>query len=301
MNVVVFGGSGYLGSHVADALTDAGHQVSLFDVTPSPYRRPTQKMIVADVLDPVAVDRALEAAQCAYNFAGIADLDAAAERPIDTVKQNVLGNAILLEAAVQRQLQRYVYASTVYVYSRAGGFYRCSKQSAELYIEEYARRYGLGYTILRYGTVYGPRADGRNSVYRYLHQALTTGRIVCQGTGEEMREYVHVKDAACLSVQALADEFANTHCLITGPHRMKFAELLEMIREILDNRVEIHFQPVSDDDVHYRLTPYSFTPKVAQKLVGTSYLDLGQGLLQCLADMYEVVGGRERAAGLEAK
>jgi UDP-glucose 4-epimerase len=296
VNVVVFGGSGYLGSHVADALSDAGHQVSLFDVTASRHRRPAQKMIVADILDPVAVDQALDGAHCAYNFAGIADLDEAAERPIDTVKQNVLGNAILLEAAVQRRLARYVYASTVYVYSRAGGFYRCSKQSAELYIEEYARRSGLQYTILRYGTVYGPRADARNSVYRYLHQALTTGRIVCQGTGEEMREYVHVRDAASLSAQALADEFANTHCLITGPHRMKFVELLEMIREILDNRVEIQFQSVPEDDVHYRLTPYSFTPKVAQKLVGTSYLDLGQGLLQCLAEMYEVVGGGERPA-----
>ena len=76
----------------------------------------------------------------------------------------------------QTDFNRYIYASTVYVYSRDGGFYRCSKQAAEHYVEEYQRSYGLDYTILRYGSLYGPRSDHRNGLYRIVKNALELGR-----------------------------------------------------------------------------------------------------------------------------
>ena len=288
MKVMVFGGSGFLGSHVADELTERGHEVKIYDLQPSPYQREGQEMIVGDILDKDKVFRAVEGCDAVYNFAGIADLDTAITQPIDTINQNILGNALILDASVKAGTKRFVYASTIYVYSSLGGFYRCSKQAAELYIEEYQKRYGLGFTILRYGTLYGPRADERNSVYRYLKQALLQGKIIGYGTGEELREYIHVRDAAKLSVDILSEEFKNKYVVITGHHPIKFREMLSTIKEMLGGKVEIEFRPPAEDTrygAHYTITPYSFVPKIGQKLVSNYYIDLGQGLLECLHEI----------------
>ena len=176
--VVVFGGAGFLGSHVADALSDAGYVVRIYDIRKSEYLEPTQEMIIGDILDEDCVRDAVKGMDIIYNFAGIADIDEASKKPIETVKYNILGNTILLEAARKENVKRFVYASTVYVYSDSGSFYRCSKAACENYIETYQKQYKLNYTILRYGTLYGNRADTRNSVYRFITQAMTEGKIV---------------------------------------------------------------------------------------------------------------------------
>lgn len=283
MKVIVFGGAGFVGSHVADALSNEGYQVIIFDRQTSPYLRDDQEMILGDILDPDAVRSAVEGCDYIYNFAGIADLDDATTRPTDTVKQNICGTVNILEACRVAGVRRFVYASTVYVYSERGGFYRCSKQAAELYIEEYERKYGLQYTILRYGTVYGPRADESNSVHRYLKQALTNRKIKCSGSGEEMREYIFIRDAARLSVQILDNKrHVNNHIIITGHHPMRFLDFLKMINEILGNSVEIEMTDPNKNSAHYNMTPYSFTPKIGYKLTSDCYLDMGQGLLECI-------------------
>ena len=284
MKTVVLGGSGFLGSHVADALTARGHDVTIFDRKPSLYAQAAQRVVAGDILDRNALAAALEGAQAVYHFAGLADLDDAGTRPLDTVEQNILGTCQVLDAAVQAGVKRVVFASTIYVYSNLGGFYRCSKLAAELYIEEYQRRHGLDFTILRFGTVYGPRADARNSVWRYLRQGLREGRIVFPGTGEEIREYVHARDAAALSVDILASAYANRHVIITGHHPMRVTDLLRMITEMLQRDVRIEFAG-AQGNAHYTVTPYSFTPKIGNKLVSNEYVDMGQGLLECLHEI----------------
>ena len=285
MKAIVFGGSGFIGSHVADSLTEAGYEVTIFDLKPSPYLSPSQKMIVGDALDEKAVLDAIQGCDYVYSFAGIADLDDATTKPLETIRQNITGTTTLLEASRQCQAKRFVYASTIYVYSDKGGFYRCSKQAAELYIEEYQRKFGLDYTILRYGTVYGPRADNRNSIYRYLKQAIEKGKIECAGTGDEIREYVHARDVAHLSTKVLSEEYRNQYVIITGYHSMCFKDMLSMIREMLGNRIEIDFSGAIDE-AHYNITPYSFVPKIGQKLVSSHYVDMGQGLLECINEIY---------------
>ncbi len=282
--VVVFGGSGFLGSHVADALTEAGYRVRIYDKTPSPYLREGQEMWVGDILDPEAVGKATRGADYVYNFAGIADLDDASTRPRDTVELNVTGNTHILDASVKSRVKRFIYASSIYVYSEKGGFYRCSKQASELYIEEYQRRYGLDFTIVRYSTLYGTRASERNSVYRYLLEAKERSRIVCHGSGEEMREYINVKDAARLSVEILNEKYRNGHIIVSGHHPIRFKEMLLMIQEILGKNIEIKFSGKANL-THYDYTPYSFTPKIGYRLTADMYLDMGQGLLECLAEI----------------
>jgi len=285
MKAIVFGGAGFVGSHVADALSNAGYEVLIYDTKPSKYLRSDQQMIVGDILDAEKVKKAMQECDYVYNFAGIADLDDATTKPIDTIRLNIEGNANILEASRKAKVKRFVYASTIYVYSSKGGFYRCSKQAAELYIEEYQRKYGLPFTILRYGTVYGPRADLRNSVYRYVYQAIKQRCIHCSGTGEEMREYINVKDAARLSVEILDEKYKNQYIIITGHHPIKFRQLLETIREMLDNKIDIEFEALENPH-HYTITPYSFTPKIGYKLTTNYYTDIGQGLLEIMNEIF---------------
>jgi len=291
MRVIIFGGSGFLGSHVSDALQENGHDVIIYDMKESPYASTGQRAILGDILDPKQVMAAVDGCDTVYNFAGIADLDDARTRPIDTINQNILGNANILEACIAAKVKRYVYASTIYVYSEKGGFYRCSKQAAESYIEEYNRKYGLPFTILRFGTVYGPRADRRNSIYRYLRAALTKGIIEVHGSGEEHREYIHVKDAAWMSVKILDGDYENEHITLTGHQSMKFKDLLRIISEILNNKIEIKYSGI-DNGAHYEMTPYSYTPKIGHKMTSKRYIDLGQGLLQCLAEIDQELSER---------
>jgi UDP-glucose 4-epimerase len=289
MNIIVFGGSGFLGSHVADALTAAGHTVTVFDWRESEFLKPTQRMVVGDILDEAMVRQAMRGQEVVYNFAGLADINETRTKPIETVKYNVLGNTILLEAARKEQVKRFVYASTVYVYSNSGSFYRCSKCACELYIETYQSQYGLDYTILRYGTLYGSRADQRNNIYRFLTQAMTEGKITYSGDGNEVREYINVLDAAQASVDILTEEFKNQQVIFTGHYPMKVSELLTMIKEILKKDIIIEYsQPLSSDPIdHYIITPYTFIPKLGRKYVKHYYVDMGQGLLLCMQEIFD--------------
>ena len=123
---------------------------------------------------------------------------------------------------------------TVYVYSREGGFYRCSKQSSEHYVEEYQKAYGLDYTILRYGSLYGPRADNTNGLFRIVDSALKSGKIQYKGDIESMREYIHVEDAARASVSILDQEFINDSIILTGQEPMRVLDLLKILAEIMN-------------------------------------------------------------------
>jgi UDP-glucose 4-epimerase len=288
--VTVVGGSGFLGSHVADQLSKAGHRVRIYDRVDSRWRRPDQQMIIGDLLDVDRLKEAIDGSDAVYNFAALADLNEALQQPVKTAQVNVLGNVQILEACRLHGVRRFMYASTVYVYSREGGFYRCSKQAAEHYVEEYWRTYGLDYTILRYGSLYGPRADHSNGLLRIVRNALGTGVVRYEGSPDALREYIHVEDAARASVVALESEFCNESVVLTGQEPMRVLDLLKMLAEILGipeavEVVEVH-QPG-----HYVRTPYAYQPKLGRKYVAPLHVDLGQGLLQLIDEV--------RASGID--
>lgn len=282
--ILVIGGSGFLGSHVADALSDAGYTVRILDRVDSPYLREGQEMIVGDILDTGVLDQAAAGCDAVYNFAAIADLDEAYKKPLETVRVNILGNVQVLEACRHHGVKRLVYASTVYVYSREGGFYRCSKQATEQYVEEYQRVYGLDYTVLRYGSLYGPRSDERNGLWRIVKHALETGKVSYEGSAETMREYIHVEDAARASVAALGEEFRNQHVVLTGQEPMRVLDLLKMLAEILGVSQEVEFVEVKHAG-HYVRTPYAYQPTLGRKYIPPMHVDLGQGLLQLIDEI----------------
>ena len=284
---VVIGGAGFLGSHVADELSHRGYSVTVFDCIRSPWVTDIQEMVVGSMLDRSTLAAACEGARYLYHFGGIADIGEAKDKPFEAIETNIMGVATALEIARLANVQRFLYASTIYVYSAAGSFYRASKQAAETIIEAYAEHYGLGYTLLRYGSLYGPRAQEWNGLRRYVRQVIQEGRLDYDGTGNERREYIHVRDAARLSVDVLDNQHRNQAITVTGSQVLNSSELAEMIFEISGVEKNVIFLESDRRDEHYRMTPYRYTPKQAKKLVPSEFVDLGQGILEVIEGIYQ--------------
>ena len=94
--VTVIGGSGFIGSHVADQLSEEGYHVKIFDRKDSPWKKENQEMIIGDMLDNDLLNKLIADSGVVYNFAALADLDQARTQPIETIKSNVLGNVQVL-------------------------------------------------------------------------------------------------------------------------------------------------------------------------------------------------------------
>lgn len=287
MKLLVTGGAGFLGSHLVDALIAQAHEVTVFDRTSSPWVPDGVTSLTGDLMDPDAVGAAVRGHDAVYHLGGFADLNAAKTRPLDTVHANILGTMHVLEAMRTHGVSRFLFASTAYVYSREGGFYRCSKQACESYIEEYAQMFGLRYTVIRYGSLYGPRADASNGVYRLLRSAMTEGQISYGGGPNDLREYIHVEDAARLSVDVLGASFEGQHIMLTGASPTRASELFTMFQEILGTRLHIEYRNIEGPGTgHYAVTPYAYTPRPGKKLVATHYVDMGQGLLRMIEQIH---------------
>jgi len=282
--VIVFGGNGFIGSYIVQELLERGYDVVSADLNPSKYVD-EQYFQECDILDTDSVNKLIDGASIVYNFAGFANLDDAIANPIKALELNVMGNLNILEACKKHHIKRFVYASSAYAMSDKGSFYGISKLTSEKLTEEYYKKFGLEFTIVRYGSVYGERDYHNNYIYNLLKKSLETNEINHSGDGEEIREYIHAADVAKLATDLIeSDEYINEHIILTGVERMQRKELFEMINEILGNRLTINF----DNDGyhnHYKSTPYSFHPTRSKKLVANPYIDMGQGLLDCLKDI----------------
>jgi UDP-glucose 4-epimerase len=296
VKITVFGGSGFLGSHICDTLSSAGHAVTIVDLRPSDWLRPDQVMLTGNILDEETVRTGIDGADMVFNYAGIADIGEANNRPVDTARINVVGNVMLLDACRKAKIKRYVFASSLYVYGKSGGFYRCSKQACEIYIENYQAMHNLPYTILRYGSLYGPRADRRNAIHRFVHEALTTGSITYYGSPTALREYVHVDDASTATLAVLSKEFENQNIIISGNQPMRVGDLFKMIGEILGRELNVIYQD-DPNSGHYQITPYAFMPKVGRKLMPPLSVDLGQGILRVMEEEHKALHPDQQVAG----
>ena len=274
--IIVFGGSGFVGSAVADELTRQGHIVTIFDINKYKYISSKQKMIIGDIRDLNNVSKSIKKNDCVYNFAAIGDISAADKLPLDTCNINIIGNLNILES-IKKSKKKYIFASTIYVYGEEGGIYRCSKQAAELLIEEYSKKYSLNYVILRFGSLYGPRCDKNNGLYKILFNSLKNKRVTYEGDYETTREYLHINDAAVASTHMLNNYRIN----LTGTNSIKVYDLLKTISEILGYKKNIIFKK-SNNINHYIRTPYNYTEKLTKKYFLNENVDLGQGILELL-------------------
>ena len=293
--VLVIGGSGFMGSHTADELSKSGYSVVIYDRFSSPWLRDDQEMIVGDFEDLIKLESAMKDVSIVYHFAGLADIGESKKFPYKTIESNVMGLTKVLEIAVKSSVKRFVFASTMYVYSIHGSFYRASKQAAEIIIEAYAEEFGIEYTFLRYGSLYGPRAQNWNGIRRFIAQIINEGKLDYNGNGLEMREYIHVNDAARLSVEVLDPKFANNAITITGQQLIRVDDLISIMFEIAGKERKVNYLGEKNISNHYGNTPYRYTPKSAKKIVPLEFVDLGQGLLDIIEEINHEIKKNENS------
>ena len=280
--VLVVGGSGFLGSHVADELTEKGYEVTIFDQKKSTWINDNQKFIESDLLDREHVIKSLEGFNFVIHFAGIADIGESKEKPLETIETNIIGTANLLEGCRKNKIEKFIFASSVYVFSKYGSFYGKSKQACELLIEEYQNEFNLDYIHVRYGSLYGPRAQEWNGLKKYISEIIKNKRIDFSGNGEEKREYIHVKDAAIMTASLLESDEKNIAVNITGHQVISTLDLFKLIFEVLQLEEKINLSKESNVVSHYKISPYSFQPKESKTLVPKKFIDIGPGVLEII-------------------
>ena len=283
--VLVVGGSGFLGSHVADELTEKGYEVTIFDQKKSTWINDNQKFIESDLLDREHVIKSLEGFNSVIHFAGIADIGESKEKPLETIETNIIGTANLLEGCRKNKIEKFIFASSVYVFSKYGSFYGKSKQACELLIEEYQNEFNLDYIHVRYGSLYGPRAQEWNGLKKYISEIIKNKQIDFSGNGEEKREYIHVKDAAIMTASLLESDEKNIAVNITGHQVISTLDLFKLIFEVLQLEEKINLSKESNVASHYKISPYSFQPKESKKLVPKKFIDIGQGVLEIIHEI----------------
>ena len=283
--VLVVGGSGFLGSHVADELTEKGYEVTIFDQKKSTWINDNQKFIESDLLDREHVIKSLEGFNFVIHFAGIADIGESKEKPLETIETNIIGTANLLEGCRKNKIEKFIFASSVYVFSKYGSFYGKSKQACELLIEEYQNDFNLDFIYVRYGSLYGPRAQEWNGLKKYISEIIKNKQIDFSGNGEEKREYIHVKDAAIMTASLLESDEKNIAVNITGHQVISTLDLFKLIFEVLQLEEKINLSKESNVVSHYKISPYSFQPKESKKLVPKKFIDIGQGVLEIIHEI----------------
>ena len=280
--ILIVGGSGFIGSHVADKLTNENHEVVLYDVKDSPYKSKNQRLIIGNNLNTEKLNKTLSNEfDYVYNFSSIADIKEANENFDSVIDVNIKGHLNLMRACVVNHVKRYIYSSSLYVYSQYGSMYKASKQSAELYIEAFNEINNLNFTVVRCGTVYGPRAQKWNGFYQLINSIVRDKKLVYEGSGDEVRSFIHVEDVAELFVNVLEDKYNNEFVNINGQERYSGIEFVKLLEDIFEDNLEkplLNYKDRKRPD-HYVVTPYKYFPRKAKNITKDSYIELGQGIL----------------------
>ena len=221
-----------------------------------------------------------------YNFAAISDIGYAKYRPIETAKINILGTLNALTLSKKYNVKKFIQASTIYATSEEGGFYARSKKAAEDYIEEFKNIYGLNYTILRFGSLYGERSNNNNGVRNIIDKAIKKKELIYRGKKNAARRYIHVEDAAKACVIIMNKKYNNKYITITGNKLIRINKIFNILSDyftISKKKMKYLNEKYTG---HYHTRPTRFKQRIGQNLVIKEQKDFTENLLK-LADEIE--------------
>lgn len=217
--VLVTGGAGFIGSHLVDRLLEEGRAVTVLDDFSSGRRenladaeKRRVRVVEGSVLDPAAVERAIEGCDRVYHLA-VQCVRRSLGSPMENHEINATGTLRMLEAARRCKVQRFIYCSSSEVYGNSGAeiltedtlcapvtVYGAAKLAGELYAKAYWQTYGMPTIVVRPFNAYGPRAhesgDLAEVVPRFIIRVLNGQPPAIFGSGDNGRDFTYVTDTA---------------------------------------------------------------------------------------------------------
>lgn len=272
MKTLVTGGSGFIGSHVVDKLIEAGHEVRVFDLK-EPHRKDVE-FLRGDIISKGDINKAMKNMEAVYHIAAFSNIDLVKDNPLTTIEYNILGTAYLLEECRKEGIKRFIFASSVYVYEEKGHLYTTSKLASEMICKNYNALYGLPYTILRYGTAYGPRSRNLDVISIFVKRALEGEKMVIFGSGDQRRHFIYIEDLAEGNLAALQDIAKNQTYNLGGMRPITIKEVAETVKKLIGN-VAIEYKEARAGD--YEGTIVS-NEKVKTGLAWQLKVDFEEGL-----------------------
>lgn len=268
---LVLGGAGFIGSHLAEALLQAGHRVRIFDRPhldrlPGFLQRRELEVFTGDFLNPRALSPALEGSEIVFHLVSTTLPKTSNDNPVYDVESNVLGTLRLLELCRSQGVRKVVFTSsggTVYGVPRSVPIDEshptdpiCSYGIHKLVIEKYLRLshrvHGLDYCVVRPPNLYGPRQRldvAQGAVAVFLDRALRGKPIQVWGDGSVVRDYLYVGDAAEALLKAAAFEGEPRLFNIGSGVGTSLTQLIKEIEALLGRPVPVEYAAARPLDV----------------------------------------------------
>jgi UDP-glucose 4-epimerase len=271
MNVLITGGAGFIGSHIAELLQGRA-TIRVLDNLRTGYRANLRGLdvhfIEGSILDRDTVRAAMEGIDYVFHLAALVSVPESVERPHDCVALNVIGLLNVLEAAVDARVRKLCLSSSAAIYGDSPivpkvetmmpeprSPYAVTKLDGEFYCRQFTETGRLETAALRFFNVFGPRQDPRSAyaaaVPIFMQQALAGETITIFGDGGQTRDFVHVRDIAAANV------FVATTPGLTGVFNVGYGEsltvleLAEQIIALAGSRSKIRFAPARAGDVRH--------------------------------------------------
>ncbi len=282
MEVLVTGGAGFIGSHIAERLVRTGHDVTIVDIMEPYYdlglkRRNIEavesatgdggsvRVVEESVTDRASLDELIDGTDVVFHQAAQAGVRASVEEPLKVNSYNVVGTLELLDAARKEDVDRVVMASSSSVYGKPAYLpydeehptqpvspYGVSKLAAEHYARVYYEIYGLPTVSLRYFTVYGPRMRPNMAMTNFVSRCVHGEAPVIYGDGSQTRDFTYIEDVVAINEQLVGDDGADGEVLNIGStDTIDILSLAKTIRDAVDPVLELEFDdPRAGDAQH---------------------------------------------------
>lgn len=300
--IVVTGGAGFVGSHLADALVDE-NDVRVLDTLDTGHREQVPDaatFIEGDVRDAAALNDAMAGADLVYHQAAMVSVPGSIEQPAESHDVNVNGTGAVLEAA-RREDARIVLASSAAIYGHPESVpiaedaatepaspYGLQKLTADSYARLYHELYDLETVVLRPFNAYGPRQNGgpySGVVSTFLEQARAGGPITVEGDGMQTRDFVHVDDMVDAYLAAGETDRVGEAFNVGTRKRVSIKELAKTVRKVTGSDAEIVHEEPREGDIRHSCADIA---KAKRVLDFEPTFDLCRGLRSFVSSKVEV-------------